>query len=194
MRHVQFVAVALLAGLLGGCSATPPSSFYTLGPGAALERTGAAIPINIIVGPVTVPELVDRPQIVTRVGVNEVRLNEFARWAEPLKSDIARTVAADLSQLLGTDVNVFDSGEYAAPTWRVRVDVMRIESEPAVAVAVDALWVIQPSRNEPPIGGRSIVREVVTEPGYAPLVAAHDRALATVSRDIAAAIRAHLAR
>jgi uncharacterized protein len=200
MRHnVQFVAVALLvallAGLLGGCGTTPTSSFYTLGPGDALERTGVAIPISIVVGPVTVPELVDRPQIVTRVGVNEVRVNEFARWAEPLKSDMARTVAADLTQLLGTDqVTVFDSGEFAAPTWRVRVDVMRFESEPSVAVFVDALWAVQPPGKEAPVAGRSTVREAVTGPGYEPLVAAHDRALVTVSRDIAAAIRARQAR
>src|ERR1700754_765073 len=94
---------ALLVTVLiasGGCS-SPGAAFYTLSPDASLERTGAALPITVVVGPVTVPELLDRPQLVTRVSDNEVAVNEFARSGEPLKSGVARTLAADLELLLG---------------------------------------------------------------------------------------------
>jgi len=68
-------ALVLLAGLLGGCSSSPKASFYTLSADAALQHTGAAVPIHIVVSPVTVPDLVDRPQIVTRRTTgNEVEL------------------------------------------------------------------------------------------------------------------------
>ena len=52
-----------------------------------------------MVGPVTVPELVDRPQMVTRVSDNEVAVNEFARWGESLKSNIPRVIASNLVKL-----------------------------------------------------------------------------------------------
>jgi len=188
-RTIQFVATVIIVALLGSCS-TASSSFYTLGPDPALDRAAVAVPDNVVVVRVTVPEVVDRPQVVTRVSANEVRIDEFARWAEPLKSDIGRAIAADLAKLLASDhVTVFDTSQNAEPTWRIRVDVMRFDSEPAVAASIDAIWTIQPPGKQAVITGRSVVREPVTRDGYDALVAAHNRALAAVSRDIAAVIR-----
>lgn len=191
-RICLFTAVALLAGLHGGCGSSPTASFYTLSPDATLVGDGAAAPVHVVINPVTVPELVDRPQIVTRVAENQVSLDEFARWAEPLKTDIARVVAADVGQLLGSArVNVFDTGTDTTPVWRVRVDVMRFESAPGDSVMIDALWTVRPP-GKAAVTGRSVVREPVQGHGYDALVAAHDRALATVSRDITSAIRTSL--
>lgn len=188
------VAAALMAGLLGGCGSSPTARFYTLSPDATLTGDGAAVPVHVVINPVTVPELVDRPQIVTRVAGNQVSLDEFARWAEPVKTDIARVIAADIGQLLGSArVNVFDTGPDTAPTWRVRVDVMRFESAPGESVTIEALWAIRPPGKAATITGRSVAREVVRGEGYDALVTAHDRALATVSRDISSAIRTILA-
>ncbi|WP_431824317.1 PqiC family protein [Burkholderia sp. F1] len=194
MKHIHLpVAVALLAGLLGGCGSSPIARFYTLSPDATLTGDGAAAPVHVVVNPVTVPELVDRPQIVTRVAGSQVSLDEFARWAEPLKTDIARVIAADVGRLLGSArVNVFDTGTDAAPAWRVRVDVMRFESTPGDSVTIEALWAVRPPGKAAALTGRSVAREPVQGPGYDALVAAHDRALGSVSRDIAAAIRTSL--
>ncbi|WGS45527.1 PqiC family protein [Burkholderia sp. JSH-S8] len=193
MRIHALVAVALMAGLLGGCGSSPTARFYTLSPDATLTGDGVAMPVQVVISPVTVPELVDRPQIVTRVAGNQVSLDEFARWAEPLKTDIARVIAADVGQLLGAArVSVFDAGPGAVPAWRVRVDVMRFESAPGDAVTIEALWAVRPPGKVAAITGRSVAREVVHGQGYDALIAAHDRALAAVSRDIASAIRTGL--
>ena len=188
-RPSRLTAAAFLAALLGGCG-SPASRFYTLVSDATLAQTPAAAPVSIVVGPVTIPDVVDRPQIVTRVSVNEVKLNDFARWAEPLKTDIAGVIAANLRALLATDrVTVLGAGADSAAAWRIRVDVARFESEPPVAVAIDAMWTVQPPGKQAAITGRSAVREPVTNDGFDALVAAHNRALAVVSRDIAATIR-----
>ncbi|MDN0077172.1 PqiC family protein [Crenobacter sp. SG2303] len=190
IRLILFVILALFAALLEGCSSSPKASFYTLSPAATLAPSGAAMPLHVVVSPVTVPDLVDRPQIVTRLAGDEVALNEFARWAAPLKSDIARVIAADLAQQLGSDhVSMFDSGSDTASTWRVRVDIVRFDSVPGTAVTVEALWTVRPPGRATPVLGRTVAQEPVKEQGYGALVAGHDRALATVSRDIASAIR-----
>ncbi len=183
------VASVALIGLLAGCS-SPKSRFYTLDPDNTVERASTATPIRVVVGPVTIPDLVDRPQIVTRVSANEVKVNEFARWAEPLKSEISQVIAADLRTMLGSDqVTVFDTGSNAMPAWRVCVDILSLDSEPAVAVSMDALWTIQPPGKQPAIAGRSVVREAVASDGFDAIIAALNRALASVSRDIATSIR-----
>jgi hypothetical protein len=184
-------AIALIAALCGCRS--PSAVFYTLSPDASLERTGAALPVAVVVEPVTVPELVDRPQLVTRASDNEVALNEFARWGEPLKSGIARTLAADLERLLGAArVSVPGQAALVLETCRVRVDIVRFDAQPGEAVTVDAQWLVRVPGKPVPIAGRTVAREPVAGAGDAQLVAAQSRALATVSRDIAAAIRGAL--
>jgi len=187
--------MGLLAGLFGGCSSSPTSSFYRLKPDATLAAMGAtntSAPLYVVVSPVTIPELVDRPQIVVSLADDQVKPSEFQRWAEPLKSNIQRTIAADLGALLGSEhVGVFDVDTSGPPTWRVRVDVMRFESVQGEASTVDALWTIWPPKNTKPIFGHTLAREPVQGQGYDALVAAHDRALASVSRDIAVAIEAN---
>ncbi|WP_412026085.1 membrane integrity-associated transporter subunit PqiC [Burkholderia cepacia] len=189
-RIHSLIPVVLMAGLLGGCGSSPTARFYTLSPDATLTGDGAAMPVSVVVNPVTVPELVDRPQIVTRVAGNQVSLDEFARWAEPLRSDIARVIAADVGQLLGSPrVNVFDAGAAAAPAWRVRVDVMRFDAILGDSVTVEAQWAVRPPGKVAAVTGRSVTREPVQGSGYAALIGAYDRAIAVVSRDIASAIR-----
>jgi uncharacterized lipoprotein YmbA len=139
---------------------------------------------------VQVPEVVDRPQLVLRVNETQVRLDEFARWAEPLKRQIPHVIAADLAQLFpGALISNFTLADPAA-AYRVSVDVQSFESVPGDAAALSVLWVVRPPKPGTPVSGRSVVRERTTAPGYDALVAAHSRALAAVSRDIAAAIRA----
>jgi uncharacterized protein len=175
--------------LLAGCKSAP-TSFYTLGADPSLERSGNTLQGAVVVGPVTIPELVDRPQLVTRVSGNEVDVDEFARWGEPLKSGVAAAIAGDLTRLLGSErVSVSSQTVAGTEAWRVRVDIVQFDSMPGDAVAVDARWTVHVAGRTTLLTGRSTVREPVSGAGYDALVAAHSRALATVSRDIAAAIR-----
>ncbi|MPW19006.1 hypothetical protein GCT13_19415 [Paraburkholderia sp. CNPSo 3157] len=177
------------AAVLGACG-SPRSNFYTLSSDATLESTGAPLSMSVVVGPVTVPELVDRPQLVTRVSGNEVKLNEFARWGEPLKSGVADVIAADLSRLLGSQrVSVSSQTVAGTEACRVRVDIVQFDSMPGEAVAIDALWTVRLAGHTALLTGRSTVHEQVQGTDEAALVAAHSRALASVSRDIAEAIR-----
>jgi uncharacterized protein len=99
-------------------------------------------------------------------------------------------IAADLSRLLGSPrVSVSSQTVAGTDQFRVRVDVVQFDSMPGDAVAIDALWTVRVEGRKTLITGRSTVREPVQGADDAALVAAHSRALASVSRDIAAAIR-----
>ena len=151
----------------------------------ALAAPAAAAAISIAVGPVSIPELVDRPQLVVRVSANQVAITEQARWAEPLRSAIARVVAANLAAALSARVVAQRTGE---PDFRVLIDVQRFESAPGDAALIDAVWTVVPQKGAR-ASGRSVARERVAGKDYDALVAAHGAALAAVSREIAAAIR-----
>ena len=194
----NFVAGMLVVCLVvatAGCSRSPRVTFYTLESAAQVETAaaGTAVPA-VAVGPVTLPELVDRPQFVVRVAANRVEILETHRWAEPLKSEIPRLIAENLRRLLGSSrVSSYLHHAGADADYRVLVDIQRFESSPGEAVTVEALWSLRRVAGGTPVTGRSLVREPVGAEGYDLLSAAYGRALLSVSRDLAMAIRAEAA-
>ena len=189
MRRLAALAIpAAVLALAWGC-ASPPSRFYTLS--AEAVAAGPAVNVSIAVGPVLVPAVVDRPQIVVSDGANQVRLDEFNRWASPLADNIARVIAANLAQELGTGrVWAHTHPALQKPDYEVLIDIQRFHSALGDAVAIDALWTVRPAAGGAAKSGRSLVREPTSGGGFDLLVAAHSRALARVSAEIAAAIRA----
>jgi len=179
MRRV----VVVLAMSLAACSSPLKERFYTLD--APEPPAAAAGAPSVTVSSVSVPELVDRPQIVVRMGPNQVGIGEQARWAEPLRSAIARVVAANLAIALGGRVAPQRTGD---ADYRVTIDVQRFESTPGDGVLIDAAWSVAPKSGERR-AGRSVAREKVRGADYEALAAAHSAGLAAISREIAAAIR-----
>lgn len=180
-------AAFLVAGVVG-CGTTAPSRFYTLD-STATEAPAAPVPRAIVVGPVSVPGAVDRPEFVIQVAPNRVEIDEFERWAAPLDEAIARTVVGDLAVLLGNPQVATDLLANFRPDYRVTIDVQRFDSIQGEAALIEAVWAVSPSAGGPTRSGRTVAREAVTGEGVDAFAGAHSRALAQVSRDIAAAIR-----
>src|SRR6202795_4852556 len=104
MHRAAFAAILLcLIALAGGCSSAP-SHFYTLSATAKPADPPVATTANlsVVVGPVSIPSIVDQPQIVVSMSPNQVSLDEFNRWASPLQNNISRVVAQNLVTMLGT--------------------------------------------------------------------------------------------
>ena len=143
-----------------------------------------------MVGPVSVPAADDQPQMVLQVAPNRVEVDEFNRWAAPLNDAVARAVAGDLVVLLGTpDVATAPLANFQPDYW-VTIDVQQFESTRADAAELAAVWTVRQSAGGRTRTGRTVAREAVVGDGFDALAAAHSRALARLSADIAAAIRA----
>ena len=194
-RARGLAALPLLIGMLSGCAGSPPVHFYQLSAEAAAGAAGPATvgtELRIAVGPLSLPEVVDRPQLVMRSGPNQVTLIDEHRWAESLKGEIPRVIAENLSRLLATgQVWAYPQNVAGSFDYRVLVDIQRFESTPGQMAAIDALWTIQQPSKEGTISktGRSTVQQPIAGQGYDALVAAHSRALAAISREIAETIR-----
>ena len=189
-----------VTSLAAGTAATPveatairetpgaPAASATSATAKAATATAAA---SVVVGPVTLPELVDRPQLVVRVAPNRVAILESERWAEPLRSQIPRVIAEDLGRLLGSSqVASYLQHSGAEAGCRVLLDIERFEASPGEAVSVEAVWSLRRAAGGVALAGRSRVREPAAGEGYDALVAAYGRALLAVSADLARAIRA----
>jgi len=78
----------LTAVILAGCASSQPSRFYQLNPmpnqTTPVSHLSASHNIVLAIGPLRIPDYLDRPQIVTRSGKNELKLSEFGLWAGSL--------------------------------------------------------------------------------------------------------------
>ena len=177
--------IALLA--VTGC-ASAPAKFYSL---SSTSTPIGVAPANlaVLVGPISIPAGVDRPEFVVQDGANKVNIEEFNRWSAPLNDSIAKVVAGDLSALLGTpDVATAPLANFNA-AYRVTIDVQRFDSIRGQGAMLDAVWVVRKANGETR-QGRTVAHETAQGDSFDALAAAHSRALARMSSDIATVIRA----
>jgi uncharacterized lipoprotein YmbA len=187
-RVVSSIVYGLLGVLLLTACASPPSHFYALNSTQELLVKSPSS-VSVAVGPVTIPETVNRSEIVVQAGPNRVGLDEFNRWAAPLQSDIQRVIIENLVRLLGTPrVSRYPQGPITTPDFRVQIEVLRFESMPGDAVLLDVIWTVRGKTEKDEKTGRTTLRERATGPGYDALVAAHSRALGSLSRNLAEVI------
>ena len=109
-------------------------------PRSSVAGTGA---VGVGVGPVIMPGYLDRTQIVTRTGTDQVELSMFHRWAEPLEDGIARILAEEIGARVPTERIVMFPwrGVVArAIQYQVVVAVLRFDGRPGGDVTLDTRW------------------------------------------------------
>jgi uncharacterized lipoprotein YmbA len=189
IRVMRLLSIVFAAAAAVSCGTSAPTRFYTLESTATSDGAPAAR-YGVLVGPVSVPASVDRSQFVVQIAPNRVEIDEFNRWAAPLGESIARTVAGDLAAMLRTpDVATAPFANFD-PAYRVTIDVQRFDSVRGESTLLEAVWAVRKTSGGQTRSGRTLARESVQGEGFEALAAAHSRALAKLSADIAAAIRA----
>ena len=192
-RVGRFAFLLAIVGL-SGCGGSPPIHYYTLSAEASRDPSFADKTLErlITIGPVTLPDVIERPQLVLRTTPNQVTLVEEHQWAESLKTEIARVIAENLTRLLGTEqVSVYPQSAGDHAQYRVLVDVQKFESALGGRASIEAFWTVRKNSDDDPSvkSGHSSVDEPVNGSSYEALAAAHSRGLVRISRDIADAIR-----
>jgi uncharacterized lipoprotein YmbA len=179
-----------LAVVLAACvgAPAPKEQYFTLSspnPGVAPPTSDSP---SIYVGPVTVPEAVDRPSMVLRTSPNQVDVSDDYRWAEPLRNAIPRVIGDVLSRELGTSRVLTSRTASATPVdIRVAIEVQRFDSSLTDGTTIDAVWSVKDVANGKTRNGRSVIHEALPSSGPAGVAAAHSLGLENLGRQIGAA-------
>ena len=104
--------------------------------------------------------------------------------------ETANGLKSDLVVLLGTPEVANSQLANFVPDYRVTIEVQRFESIQGQAAVVEAVWTVRKTAVGVIRSGRTVAREPVQGQGFDALAAAHSQAIAKMSGDIAAAIRA----
>jgi uncharacterized lipoprotein YmbA len=182
--------------ILTGCASSPSSKFYQLNPAQSRTSVSDVSPCQslvIAVGPVRIPDYLDRPQIVTRAGKNELRLSEFDRWAGSLETDVTRVLVEDISSRLPAErFSAVPWTPYlesqVAVSYRVEVLVDRFDGRLGDSVLLKAQWSVFAKNRSMLLKRESLIRERINGGSYDALVGAMSGALEKLSSDISGGI------
>ena len=180
-------AIGLLLALTA--CASPNVRYYSLiSPPLPVGSVGSAV--SIAVGPTTVAEAIDRPQLVVLRSGAKVDVLEEDRWVDTPKREIPRVLAAHLSTLLpSAQIAPYPQQASAAAAWQILLDVQRFDAQPGDAVTVELVWTLRRDSD----GKRNTWRMSHREPmqGSSPeaVVAAWSRALGNLAGQIAAQLK-----
>jgi uncharacterized lipoprotein YmbA len=192
---ILVVSAVMVPLFLSACGTSRQARFYTLNSVQSLPATGkqtsvAEGPVRVGVGPIEIPDYLDRPQVVMRASENEITVSEFDRWGGPLRRDIPRVVLEDLSVLLApSQVSVVPWTHGGILNCRVAVDVIRFDTTPGKEVWLRAKWTVFGQDGKTVAMVReSNIREPLGSKDVSNIVAAMSQAVGKLSQEMASGI------
>ncbi|MGZ8157412.1 MAG: PqiC family protein [Methylobacter sp.] len=177
--------------LLSACMSTP-TQFYVLEPLSEPPPSSTATEKKrqIGIGPISIPTLLERKQIVTRLPDNSVKIAEFHQWASPLKDNVAQVLTHNLATLQAGDlIRTYPWSAYGAVDYRIIIDIIRFDTRPEQTVNFEANWAIMNEKNHTLIdNGHSKIEHQLADPSYPSAVKALSKILGEFSQELSTAL------
>ena len=191
----QMALMLVLGGCLGGGSQTPPTRYFVINSLYTTEsKTQPLTDLKeaiVAIGPLTLSQVLDRPQIIIRHSDNEIRIADLDRWAEPLRENLIRVVLDNLAVLLSSGRIIRFPPAVSIPvTYQIIIEVSRFDGNPKDGVVLRARWsILGDNGNTVLLEQQSVLNEPTKGDTIAEMVFAQSRLVAKLSRDIAEAIK-----
>lgn len=199
MKNGVIVFFFIYASSITGCSHTEPSRYYILSPikdTTSLTSSDFETKHIIGVGPIKFPDYLARSQIIRFSGKNEILVDEYNRWAEPIEQSFTRVLRTNLTRLLPSSYAIGYPWERALKVrFQVMLDIHQFEIESDGTVSLNAHWTIFNVSKKKNI---EMVKKFnysnkLNETHYSNIVAEQSKAIEKLSRDIAEEIQKLLA-
>jgi uncharacterized lipoprotein YmbA len=192
-RALKRLGLVVLAIFATGCS-SPQTRHYTLAVYALPLETaitgGPAITVGV--GPVRLPEYVDRPEIVLRLSDTRVDLLSFEHWAAPLSQRFAQVLVADMQMQMPYARVIAAPPEMPTPLdVQIEVDVERFDVDQAGTAVLIARYQLRGSGGGAILAaGRAEVMANAPKAGVEGWVTALSEAVARLGRVLVEAVQA----
>ena len=196
IRRCTLLLAVLIAG---GCSLLnpgpqPKTRFFMLSSlassGKAVQPLATLPQVAIGIGPIRLPEYLDRRNIIVRNSRNEFELSEDSQWAEPMGDTFARVLADNLSVLLGTyRITQFPWRSSMPVDHQLTIQVAQFDGVPGEQVVLRAQWQVFTGDGKKMLdSGYSVFGEKTEDKSIDALVKAESRTAESLSREVAVAI------
>ncbi len=185
--------ILLVLVLVSGCASNSiPTRYYSLTPlePAAATGDGIAETISLGVGPLQLPEMLDRRGIVSFRKGNELSIATYNIWAGDLQEAILRVLTDNMSSQLGNDrIWSFPWDNRNRPEYQLRIVIEEFSGQLRESVTLRAKWSLlgEHGRKEL-LTRRSSHQQRVSGKGYRDYVGALNGALNEFSQALASQV------
>ena len=186
--------IVVLTLVLSGCMRNNgPVQFYMLDADSGVAdtvRVPAASQGPVIgLGPIRIPDYLNRPQMIVAVSDNQYRLFEDHRWAERLDQNISLALFKALPRQLGTDRIVrFPWSQRQVVDYQVGIDILEFNVDASGQSRLIAQWFIK-RKGLPTIDKRSVYQFPASTTDQAVMVKAQSQCLTKLGQEISATLR-----
>jgi uncharacterized lipoprotein YmbA len=181
--------LVLAAGCAGGGA---PVVYYTLQSSPLSPAMAGLTPAEIGVGPVILPDYLERSALVTRISPNQLNIHQGHHWAGSLRDEIVRVVSANLkSACPGATVRPHPWAAGDPPAVRFRISILSFEGRPGEEVNLKVAWYVENKRaGRSPLRRETHIRHSVKGEDLEAYTAAMGQALAGLAREMAKDVEA----
>ena len=189
---IALSAVYLL--VLSACGSSPPVRYYSLNPIDMDYQQDPDDAVMLGIGPLSIPDYLNRSQIVTRDVDAQMRVDDFSRWTEPLADSMHRIISTDVDNLLHGVVVVmypYDAVVRSHLDYRLVGDVNRFDADSSGLVVLEIQWAIVDTEANllVPVRRNRYQAQMVTSGDFGAMVAAMNDVLSQFSRDVAGRLK-----
>ena len=188
------LASLMLVFFLSACMRGNKSvQFYRLNAGVAMidavqvdESTNQAV---VGLGPIRIPDYLNRPQMVVAISDNQYQLSEEHRWAERLDQNISLALAKFLPSQLGSNRIVrYPWAQRQIVDYQVSIDIIEFNIDALGRSRLTAQWVIK-RKDQSDISRRFDYQVPASTTDYDVMVSAQSACLTKLGQDIAVTLR-----
>jgi uncharacterized protein len=173
--------------VLTACTSAPAVHFYVLETQLAVpDKVDDAKKHIIGVGPVSIPALLERKQIVTRSDQNTVQIAEFHQWAAPLRDNVTQVLTQNLAALQKRHViRPYPWSAYGSVDYRLIIDIERFDTQPGHSVSLEARWAVMNAKTKTIVSNnQSNIKHPLVDPSYPGTVKALSEVLYEFCREL----------
>ncbi|MDD5266981.1 MAG: PqiC family protein [Methylococcales bacterium] len=193
IKHSNGFFMLCVSGLLTACASTPPTHFYTL-ESQSCPPVAASTAITkkrlIGIGPLSLPALLDRRQIITRADNNSVQIAEFDQWAAPLKDNVIAVLSKNVATLQpNAIVRAYPWAVYGNVDYRVIIDISRFDTQLGKSVNLEASWAIMEEKNHKIVSnGQAKIEQPLNDASYNSAALGLSKLLSELSQQLSLAL------
>lgn len=191
---VYLVSIFLGAGCISA-SISPTPRFYMLhtkDKAATSQKFNMPQEVIIEVGPVVIPQYLDRPQIVTYDKNKMLVFAQFDRWGELLDEGIERSITENLTLMLpGASIQMFPCNFSIPLSYQLIIDIVKLDCDLDGNLYLVAQWSIINAQNKRMVLTKHSELSLPIDPhNYSGLVGVLESAVVSLSAEIAQAFSA----
>ncbi len=183
------LSVILLLLSLTACGTSPKTNFYLLSSDNDIEKSPDGN-ISIGIWQIALPELIDRPEIVTKTGPYTIDMADFHRWAGSLENNVTILIAEELSHNLNTGYIVISPwSSYRNLDYQIKVHIREFTGELGGESKLEGAYVILNGKGNKKFLEQSFsLKEKAKGKGYDDLVSAMSQLVIRLSAQISSAV------